>query len=189
MRSLGRLSPLQELIGIDDPLAVERHRVGLCAGPRAAGDQDVLAVHTRWRRRCRFDFQGVGVHEARRPRQRGHVVAVQLRADDLELAHEDLLDAEREIGDRDVLRDRVVAAVERPLAKTREIQDRLAQGLRRDRAGVQADATHHLLAIDHRDLLAELGGRDCALLAGGPRADHDEVVSRGVHCVSLSRSA
>ena len=183
---LGERVALQELIGIDDPLAVERHRVAV-RGPRAAGDQDVLAAHAR-RAVDGFDFQGVGVHEARRPRQRGHMIAVQLRADDFELAHEDLLDAEREVGDRDVLGDRVVAAVERPLAETREIQDRLAQRLRRDGAGVQADAADHLLAVDQRDLLAELGGGDRALLPGRPGPDHDEVVGGSVHVVSLSRS-
>ena len=112
----------------------------------------------------------------------------ELGPDDLQLAHEHLLHAEGEVRDGDVLRHGVVAPVERPLAESREVEDRLAQRLRRDRARVEADAADHLLAVDDGDLLAELGGRDRALLSGGPRTDHDEVVVRNIHGVSLSRS-
>src|SRR5262249_4063525 len=56
------------------------------------------------------------------------------------------------------------------------VDDGLAQGLGRDRAGVDADAADHVAAIDQGDPLAQLGGLDRRLLAGGPGTDHHEVV-------------
>ena len=88
----------------------------------------------------------------------------------------DLLDAKGEVGDGDLAVDRVVLAVEAPLPEAGEVQDRLAQRLGRDRAGVEADAADHLLAVDDGDLLAELRRGDRALLAGRAGADDDEVV-------------
>ena len=62
-----------------------------------------------------------------------------------------------EVGAADVLLDPVRAAVEPALAPAGEIERGLAQGLGRDRAGVNRDAADALAAFDHQHRLAELG--------------------------------
>src|SRR5260221_8357244 len=60
--------------------------------------------------------------------------------------------------------------------KTAEIEDRFAQGFAGNCSRVYADAAHGLLALEDGDFPAELGGADCAFLAGGTTANHDQIV-------------
>ncbi len=63
-----------------------------------------------------------------------------------------------------------------------EEDDRLAQRLAGNRAGVDAHPAHAAGLLDHRDPLAELGGLHGGPLAGRPTADTDQVVvERSVH--------
>src|SRR5262249_21367555 len=117
---------------------------------------------------------------------RRHVVALQLRADHLQLARRDGLDPRREVRDRDLVLDGVIAAVEGALAEAGKIEDGLAKSLRRDRAGMETDASDPLLAIHDGDRVSRLRRRDGSLLAGGPRPDHDEVVGMFLHPRRLS---
>ena len=70
--------------------------------------------------------------------------------------------------DGDLVLDPIALAVDPALAHAREVEDGLAQRLRRDRARVHADAADHLPAIDDRDALAELRGRIAAFCPPGP---------------------
>ena len=58
------------------------------------------------------------------------------------------------------------------------------QRLGRDAAPVEADAAE-LLALDDRDLHAELGGADGGDIAAGPRADNCEIEARFGHHTSM----
>jgi hypothetical protein len=118
----------------------------------------------------------MGIGELRGPVVGRDTVSLQLRPHDLHLARHHGVDPEGEIGDGDRVLQRVVAPVEGPLLNPGKVEDRLPKGLGRNRPRVEADAADHLLAIDDRDALADLGGGDGALLAGRPRADDDEVI-------------
>ncbi len=169
---------LKQLVGIDDPVAVEGNVVAV-RRTRAAGDENMLG-----RQACEVavagrHLEGVRIDEPGRAVHGRDVVAPELRAHDLHLSGHDLLHAEGEIRDRDLAVDGVVLPVERLLAKAREVENRLAQRFGRNRPGVQADAADHLLAVHNRDSLPELGRGDRALLPGRSGSDHDEVVGRG----------
>jgi hypothetical protein len=125
MRSRGSASPFRNWV--DDPLPVERDCRAV-RRPGAAGDQDSVAAHPR-RPLDRFDLEGVGVEETRGAGERRDVVSVQLGADDLDFAPEDLLRAEGEVRDRDLLRHDVVTAVEELLRFARDA-GRRSSGLR-----------------------------------------------------------
>jgi hypothetical protein len=168
---------MRSLVGVDDAAAVERHGIDV-RGAGAAGDQDELPGEKR-RPVERHDLQRVRVHEAGGPVVGRDPVAFELRADDFHLARHDGVDPKGEIRHGDGVLQGVVPSVERPLLDSGEIEDRLAQRLRRDRTGVEADAAHHLLAVDDRDALADLRRGDGALLPGRARPDDDEVVLVG----------
>ena len=177
IRSRGNVSPLrswsESMIRLPSSVTV-----GECAGRVPQAIRMRPAVTGRSRRRATTSSV-VRVDEAGGARDGRDAVAGELRADDLELPLDDLLDAKSEVGDGDLAIDGVVLAVERPLLEAREIEDRLPQRLRGDRAGVEADAADHLPAVDDGDPLAELGRRDRPLLAGRTAADHEEVVGAG----------
>src|SRR5438105_2783151 len=90
------------------------------------------------------------------------------------LQHE--LFAVHEVADADALHGHFHRIAKSALAESGEMKRRLAQRLRWNRAGVDARAAQHRLALDERDALAEVRGLGRSLLAGRPGADHDEVV-------------
>ena len=69
---------------------------------------------------------------------------------DLGLATDDVLQPGEQIGDRDLLLDPVARPVQVALLHPGQVEDGLAQGLGGDRAGVDADAADHALAVDRR---------------------------------------
>ena len=117
----------------------------------------------------------MGVQEFGRALVVVDVIAVQLGADDLGLARDDVTGARGQIGHRDFFFDLVAGAVQLPLVHSGEVEHRFAQGLRRDRAGVDADATGHALAVDDGDALAELGRGNGGALTAGTAADDEQV--------------
>ena len=119
---------------------------------------------------------GVRVVEARGAAEDVDVVAQQLVADHLHLAPDDVRGAGQQVVDGDVGLDPVAGAVHVALREAGQVQHGLAQRLRRDRAGVDADAAHHVAPLDDRDPLAQLGGGDGGLLPARSRADHQQVV-------------
>ena len=112
--------------------------------------------------------QRVVVDEAPGAVQQLDPVAVELAADDLGLAADDVRRTGQQVLDGDVLLDPVVLAVEVAHVHAGQVEDGLAQGLGRDRAGVDADAADHVAALDDRRALAQLGRGDGRLLPPGP---------------------
>ena len=103
-------------------------------------------------------------------------------AHDVALLADDVAGARQQVGGGDLLLDAVAGAVQLALAHAGEVDDRLAQRLRRNGAGVDADSAEHPAALDDRDRLAELRRRDGGLLAARTRTDDDEVVlQHGTH--------
>ena len=76
--------------------------------------------------------------------------------------------------------DPVALAIERPLTEAAQKQHRLAQGLARDGAGVQADATEVEVAVDDGDGLAFLGRLHCGMMSSGSAPDNKQVEIEGI---------
>src|SRR5439155_3227775 len=84
-----------------------------------------------------------------------------------------------EVVHRQVLAERRLDAVERPLLDAGDVEDRLTQRLARDGGAVETVAAEPSRAFDHGDALAELGGLHRGLLARRPGADDGDVEIRG----------
>src|SRR6516162_11054757 len=94
----------------------------------------------------------------------------------IELVLDHPVGAEQQILHRDVLLDGVGSAIKFPRAVPAQFKRRLAQGLGRDRAEIDATAAEHGLSFDYRDLLVELRTLDCGALPGRPGANHQKIV-------------
>ena len=105
----------------------------------------------------------------------GHVVPVEVARDlrDLLLGHR--VQAPHELAQAGVAIDVQRHAVEVAALEARHVQRRLAQRLRRQRAGVHAGAADLGRLLDERDLLAEVGRLHRAFLARRARADHHQI--------------
>src|SRR5690606_2781210 len=117
----------------------------------------------------------VGVHKGRGRLDDLHPVTLQLVARHVYFVPNDLVCAEQQVGQGDVLLDGVRGAVEAALAIAREVQHGLAQRFAGDGAGVDAHAAHHRLALHDGHALVELGRLDGRPLPGRSRADHQKV--------------
>ena len=112
--------------------------------------------------------------------QQPDVVAAELLARDRGLGRDDRARAVEQLLDRlalGLLDPRRVQDVQR--ARGELLQDGLAQGLRRDRPGMDRDAAEAVAALGDGDALAELGGLDGRALAAGPRADDEKIELHG----------
>ena len=107
-----------------------------CSDQSLAAAVDVVQLH------------GVRIVERSCCADQLHAVARQLMPDDIDLVADDLVGAEQQILDRDVLLDGVGHAVERRSRKPGQVQNGLAECLAGDGAGVDADAAEHGLALD-----------------------------------------
>src|ERR1700722_7892793 len=122
------------------------------------------------------DLDRVRVDEPAGPGQDRDPVTGQLAAHHVHLAADHVGGPGSQVTDGDLVLDPVALPVHLPLVQAGEVQDGLAQGLGRDRAGVQAHAADHVLALDDRHPPLELARGDGRLLAAGTRADHQDVV-------------
>src|SRR6185436_16949994 len=95
--------------------------------------------------------------------------------DELPLGFDDGALAEHEVLDGDVVLDLVVDAVEAVRAKPGEVERRLAQRLRRDRAGVDGGAAGLGRLFDDADALPEVGSLRGSFLSSRAGADDDQV--------------
>src|SRR5688572_27222760 len=102
-------------------------------------------------------------------------------AGDVDLVTDDLMGAEQQVFNGDVLLDGVGNAIERAFTESRQIEDCLPEGLARDGSGVDAYTTKDSLALDQSDSLIEFRGLDGCPLACRSRPDHDQVVVIGWH--------
>src|SRR6185503_1853346 len=89
---------------------------------------------------------------------------------------DDVVGAKREIFDRDRLFQTIAGSVEVALAEPREIENRFAEGLAGDGAGVGGDAADDGSAFDDADGLTELGGLDRGFLACWPTPYDEKIV-------------
>ena len=167
------------LVGVENSFAINRN-FGAVGWPRAAGDENVLTVK-QLGTLVVFDFEGMGVQEARVAFKNGDVVPAQLRLDHFHFTRHDRFRPEDEVGHGDPVFQRIATAIKRALPETAEVQNRFPQGLAWDGSGMHADPTHALCPINDGHFLAHLGGADGAFLARRTAADHYQVVFVGFH--------
>ena len=135
----GQARQIDDLVRIEDRRAVERHIVGP-ERARSASDERVfrgvdlvLAAVARHLDAVRADVAGFAAG-------RLHGVAAELMLENLDLVVERFVQAGDEVGRTDILLDPVGAAIEAALAPARQVQHGFAQGLRRDRPGMDRNA-------------------------------------------------
>src|SRR6185437_12008021 len=156
----------EDAVGVHDRLLVELDG----AGPGrlgSGGDAEVLGRDLARVAVAAGHLDGGRAGELGRAGDDGDPVAGELAADGVVLAADHVPGAPGQVGDGDVVLDPVALPVHLALVQAGEVEHGLAQGLGRDRAGVQAHATEHLGALDDRDPFVELGGGDGRLLAAG----------------------
>ena len=139
---------------------------------RAAREHERGRRHTPRRPGSVDDEKRVLVLERRRPVEQRHVVAEQLVADHGPLALDDVARSRGEVVHRDLVLQPVALAVDRPLAHPRQIEDRLTDRLRRDRAGVD-ELPPSSAGARQGDAPPQLRGLDRRLLSRRPGADDD----------------
>jgi hypothetical protein len=88
-------------------------------------------------------------------------------ADDVLLLGDDVLGSGQKVGGGDIFLDVVTRAVQLALGVAGQVEHRLAQRLRWDRAGVGAHPAEHHVAFDDRHRFAEFGCGDGRLLSAG----------------------
>src|SRR5437879_6206597 len=87
-----------------------------------------------------------------------------------------MVGAEQQVLHRNVLFDRVRCAVQASQTIAGQMQHSLPESLARDRASVDAGASHYASAFGHCDSLAEFCGLDGCTLARWARANDQHVV-------------
>jgi hypothetical protein len=122
------------------------------------------------------DLHRVRVDKSRRTNEQIHVIAEQLRPHDLDLPADHVLRARQEVLDGNLLLHPVRLTVELAHRQSGQIEDGFPPGLRRDGAGVDADAANHVPSLDDADALTQLGRTDRRLLATWTGADDQQVV-------------
>src|SRR5260370_31674136 len=89
---------------------------------------------------------------------------------------DDLVSAEEQVCNADILLDAVRIAVKLALAEPRKMQHRLAQSLAGNGAGVDADPPNDCSSLDDRHALVELGRLDGGALARRAGPNHEQIV-------------
>ena len=142
----------------------------------AGGDDDLVRGDLAGPAAAVVDLDGVRPDEVARCPDDRDAVAGELAADDVVLPADHVPGPGGQVGDGDLVLDPVRLAVDLALVDAGEVEDRLAQRLGRDRAGVDADAAEHVRALHHGHPPVQLRGRDGRLLPARPGADHEQVV-------------
>ena len=94
----------------------------------------------------------------------------------IDLVIERDVQARPEIGCGQILLHAVGTAVEATLAPSGQVQNRLAQGLGRDRAGVNRNAADPAAPFDDQDIPSEFRRLNGSAAPRRPAADHDQIV-------------
>ena len=119
----------------------------------------------------------MGLDEGRLAKDQLHVVAGELVLENIDTVPDDLLTAEGEIINSDVVLDPVAQAVHLPLQVSGEIHCGFPKGLAGDNARVNGATPHHLVLLHHRNLFAQLGGLDGGAVAARAGANYYKVVT------------
>ena len=184
--ALRDVAALVQQLGVDHPLAVDRH-VRRVRGDRARREHHDLASQLG-RRALARDGQRVRPREPRVAAQQLDAVALELVRHHGDLALQHVVEPVGQVLQRDVLLDAVAEPVEAALPKAGEVQDGLAQGLARDRAGVGDAPADRCAPLDRHDARAQLGGLDRrALPCGTGPDDHHVVAAHHAHPLPLAR--
>ena len=170
-----QLRQVDDLVAVEHRAAVEGHIVRP-EGPRADGDEDVLAGVGVDVAVLLGDLDGVRIEEAGLAARGLHAVAGELVLQHLDLVVERLVQARHQVGGADVLLHPVGAAVEAALAPAGEVEHGLAQRLGRDGAGVDGDPADAAALLDDQNGPADLGGLHGGAAPGGAAADDNHVV-------------
>jgi hypothetical protein len=180
-----KLLELQNIVAGIHAMPVHRHRRiarglgsdrhhhlvgGHQAGTMALAETQVQAV--------RVDERGLGVNQL-------DSVAQELMAHHVDFVANHRIDPHQEVLQRNLVLDLVRFAVDRMFAIAGQVEDGFAHGLARDGAHVNADASHQRLAFDQHHALSELGGLNCCVMAGGPRANHHQVKVKVRHSMTF----
>ncbi len=168
------VAKLEQSVGVDDRTVVDRHperpdRRG------AGGDHEPLRPE-QVTVPGRGDHDRVRVEEARLTLQHVDAVTRELGPIHVDLALDHVVAPEHEVGHRHLRLHPIRDAVEAALVDPRQIEHRLAQGLRGDRAGVHAHPADHRLPFHDRGAPAQLRSLDGRVVPGGAAADDDQLV-------------
>ena len=169
----GELAQAEDAVGSDErlPIGHDPARQGRLG---AGGDDHHLRLDLHRLRRPLCD-EMMRIEEAGGAVDDHDAVPAHLVADHLDLAPDHVVAAEEKILHRDLLFQGVGGAVEAPLLETGQVEDRLAEGLGGDRAGVDADAADDLPPFANADPPAELGGLDGGVVPGRAGSDDEDV--------------
>ncbi len=145
------------------------------AGRVPDGDDDLVGAHPMLTGAAADDNRVV-VDEPGPARDQRHPVPGQLVPDHFDLPSDDVMGPSGQVLHGDVLFHRVALPVEVTLRHAGEVENGFSQGLGRDRAGVDADASDDVAALDDRGPPSELRRCDGGLLAAGTAPDHQQVI-------------
>ena len=171
---LGNHRHLQNLIAVDDGRVVERDQ-GRDGGFRARGENDVARFKLDLSARARH-LHVVRIQKAGGSRHDFDTVAGELSADHIDLGLDDVERAKGKIGHGDLLFHTIVDAVDALILIAGKMQDRFADGLARNRAGVDRRTADHFQLFNKRGAFAEFRRLNRGSLASRPGTDHDEIV-------------
>ena len=156
----------EDFVGVEDGLAVERD-MARSRRPRAGGQEDVPAFEDLWFAAA-GNFDVVRIDERRFAADDVDAVAGELVLEDLPLGLVDVADHQPQVVHRDFAFAAVGLFVDVAVAIAGEVQDRFANGLRGDRAGVERDAAQQFLLAVRRRPRASFVSRRRWLPSGRP---------------------
>ncbi len=165
----------QKFVAVDHRPTIKRHVVG-AERTRADREQDALGADLNDIVIVLLDLQRIGRNEARLAAHVLHAVAGKLVFENFHFVVERDQQAAAQIVGADLLLDAIGLAVKAALAPAGQVQRRLAQRFRRDRTGMNRDATDPAALLDNEHFLVELGCLDGGAAAGRAAADDDKVI-------------
>src|SRR5260370_2729953 len=144
-------------------------------GFRAGSDDDVSGWQFGLSARTRH-LHVVMIEKAGGDRKHVDSVARKLRANHIDFRLDDIESAEREISHSDRLLHAIIDAVNALVLIPGKMQNGFADGLARDRAGIDGGSADHFQLFDERRPLAKFPRLNRGPLPSGPGAHHDEIV-------------
>src|SRR5579883_1370456 len=171
----------KDMIAVDDRAAVQRHF--RAAGRASSGGDDDGVGGSGLRAAGTIHLQRMRVNEFGRAADQLNVVARQLALDDIDLSLDHVLDAQRQVGHRDLVLNAVVYAVDILVVVAGEVKDSFAEGFAGDGAGIDADAAQNFAALDDGDALAHFGALNRRALPSRAGSNYDQVIALHVQLI------